>query len=483
MKKIFLAGLLTAIFPLFNSCVTNPVTGTKDFMLMSNEQEIALGKQSDPEIVQSMGLYQDKALQQFINEKGQQMAAISHRPDLKYEFKIVDSPVVNAFAVPGGYVYFTRGIMAHFNNEAEFAGVLGHEIGHITARHSARQYSKSMLGQLGLMAGMIASPTFARYGEQAQQGLALLFLKFGRDAERQSDDLGVEYSTKIGYDARQMAGFFKTLARMSGGEGEAVPDFLSTHPNPANRSEAVTDKAAEWQKTVNDKSLKVNRESYLKLIDGMVYGEDPKQGFVENNTFYHPELKFQQAVPTGWQTQNSPQQLVMAPKTGKAVMILTMAPEKSLEQAARQLVEKNQLHVVESKKTTVNGLSAVAVVADQQQQQSRQQQPGIRALIYMIAYGGNVYNLMGISSDKDFTTYFPTFQSSINSFKQLTDASKLNKKPERVRIKTVKRSGTLSQALTDFGMKADRMKELSLLNGMDPKDKVQQGALIKVLSE
>jgi predicted Zn-dependent protease len=293
----------------------------------------------------------------------------------------------------------------------------------------------------------------------------------------------VEYSTKIGYDARQMAGFFQTLARMSGGEGEAVPDFLSTHPNPANRYEAVTNKAAEWQKTVNDKSLKVNRESYLKLLDGMVYGEDPKQGFVENNTFYHPELKFQQTVPTGWQTQNTPQQFAMAPKTGKAVMTLTMAPEKSPEQAVRQFVEKNKLNVVESKKTNVNGLSAIAVVADQQQQQSQQQQPGIRALIYMIAYGGNVYNLMGISSDNDFTTYLPTFQSSINSFKQLTDASKLNKKPERVRIKTVKRAGTLSQALTDLGMKPDKMKELSLLNGMDPKDKVQQGSLIKVLSE
>ncbi len=140
-----------------------------------------------------------------MEEKGQKMAAISHRNDLTYEFKIVDSPFINAFAVPGGYVYFTRGIMAHFNNEAEFAGVLGHEICHIAARHSAKQYSKSMLAQVGLIAGMVVAPELAQFAQLAQQGVGLLFLKFGREAERESDKLGVEYSTKIGYDAGEMA--------------------------------------------------------------------------------------------------------------------------------------------------------------------------------------------------------------------------------------------------------------------------------------
>ena len=126
---IILGGLM------LSTCAVNPVTGKKELMFMSEEQEIALGQQSDPSIVAMYGLYEDETLQEFINKKGQEMAAISHRPHLKYEFKILDSPVVNAFALPGGYVYFTRGILAHFNNEAEFAGVLGHEIGHITARH------------------------------------------------------------------------------------------------------------------------------------------------------------------------------------------------------------------------------------------------------------------------------------------------------------------------------------------------------------
>ncbi|HYG38475.1 MAG TPA: M48 family metalloprotease [Cytophagales bacterium] len=194
-------------------------------MLLSKSQEIAMGKQSDPDIVNFFGIYEDPTLQKFIKEKGEQMVAVSHRKGLDYEFKIVDSPVVNAFAVPGGYVYFTRGIMAHFNNEAEFAGVLGHEIGHITARHSAQQYSQSMLAQVGLVVGMVISPEFAQFADIAQSGVQLLFLKFGRDHERQSDKLGVEYSTKIGYDAQEMADFFQTLDRIGTGRGRRGSRF------------------------------------------------------------------------------------------------------------------------------------------------------------------------------------------------------------------------------------------------------------------
>ena len=193
MKRLASISLMVIVLLIADSCAKNPVTGKNELMLMSKDQEIALGQQSDPEIVAFFGLYQDEELQKFIDVKGKEMAAISHRPDLPFEFKIVDSPVVNAFAVPGGYVYFTRGIMAHFNNEAEFAGVLGHEIGHVTARHSAKQYSNAMLGQIGLVAGSIISPEFAQFADIASTGLQLLFLKFARDAESQSDKLGVEY--------------------------------------------------------------------------------------------------------------------------------------------------------------------------------------------------------------------------------------------------------------------------------------------------
>ena len=357
-------ALLT--FFLIDSCAKNPVTGKREFMLISKKQEQAMGDQADPDIVRQFGLYNDAQLQNFINQKGNEMARISHRPDLKYEFKIMDSPVVNAFALPGGYVYFTRGIMAHFNNEAEFAGVLGHEIGHITARHSAKQYSKAILGQAGLILGVIVSEKFRPYAESASQGMQLLFLKFGRDNESQSDMLGVQYSTTIGYDSENMAHFFKTLSRLSG-EGGGVPTFLSTHPDPLDRFEKVGELTKEAQQP--GKQYQENRNSYLQMIDGLVYGEDPRQGYVLNSTFYHPELKFQFPVPGGWKTANSPTQFQMAPESGDAMMILTLAQGSDLNAAAQAFVQNNQLTLKESRNVDVNGFPALAVISDQIQQQ------------------------------------------------------------------------------------------------------------------
>lgn len=484
MKRLGFSSIIVIVFLLLDSCAKNPVTGKSELMLLSKDQEIAMGQQSDPEIVAFFGLYEDERLQNFIKQKGQEMASISHRPELPYEFKIVDSPVVNAFAVPGGFVYFTRGIMAHFNNEAEFAGVLGHEIGHITARHSAKQYSRAMLGQVGLVAGSVISPEFAQFADVAAQGLQLLFLKFGRDAESQSDKLGVEYSTKIGYDASEMAGFFSTLDRLSAESGQEVPTFLSTHPDPADRERRVAKLAADWRKKTNAANLEVDRENYLKMIDGIIYGEDPKQGFVENNVFYHPVLRFQFAVPGGWRVQNTPQQVQMVPQDGRAVMLLTLAQGSSLQAAAQTAVQNYQIKVLESRETRVNGLPAVIVVGDQQSQQQQQQQAAqatARIMMYFIQHGGNIYNLIGASSVADFNGYAQLFQATMNTFGELTDPSKINKQPERVRIKSVPQSGTLGQAFTRLGVNQDRMQELAVLNGMMLDDRVESGMLIKVV--
>ncbi|MFD2162985.1 M48 family metalloprotease [Paradesertivirga mongoliensis] len=479
MKRYILIPSLIATMFMMNTCAVNPVTGKKQVVLMSEEQEIAMGKEADPQIIAQYGLYEDKALQDFINQKGKAMAAVSHRPSLDYHFRIVDSEVINAFAVPGGYVYFTRGIMAHFNDEAQFAGVLGHEIGHITARHSVIQQRNAMLGQIGLIAGMVISPEFGQFAQQASQGLGLLFLKFGRDDERQSDQLGVEYSSKIGYDAQQMADFFTTLERSSARSGaEELPDFLSSHPNPGSRNATVTKLAAEWQQKLSLNNPQVNRNSYLQRINGMIYGEDPKQGFVENSAFYHPVLKFQFQIPSGWAHQNSPQTFQMAPRDGKAMMMLTMAPGKSLQEAANAVLQQNQLTVVESRETTVNGLRAIAMVADQ-----RQEQGTLRTLSYLIQYGDAIYLMLGVSNAANFNAYSQYFSNTMQSFKQLTDAAKLNKKPERVRIKTVSSATTLEQALRTFGAPAARLEEFAILNGMTLKDRLPAGTLIKVISE
>lgn len=477
--------IFISAFTIFTSCSRNPVTGKKELSFMSESQEIAMGKQSDPSIVEQFGLYQNPTLQAFITEKGKQMAAISHRPNLPYEFKILDSPVVNAFAVPGGYVYFTRGIMGHFNNEAEFAGVLGHEIGHVTAKHAARQQRDQLIGQITLMGGIIFSEKFRQFADVAQQGVGLLLLKNSRDHESESDKLGVEYSTKIGYDAHQMAGFFKTLKKLSAKDG-AIPTFFSTHPDPEDRFNKTNQMATDIQKTLDPATLKVNRNNYLRMIDGIVYGEDPKQGYVENNVFYHPELKFQFNTPASWQVLNSPAQVQMAPSDGKAVMTLGLAAGSNLQDAKNQIVAENKLSVLESSNVNVNGLNAIAmlseVLADATQQQTGQAADPLKVLTYLIEYNGMIYKFHGLSSKKDFNNYFGQFQNTMKSFKVLTDASKINKQPTLIKIVEAKQNMSLQQIFNNHNMPSARHNELALLNGLEINAMVESGTLVKVFS-
>lgn len=483
MKKVFVL-LAISLGAAFTQCARNPVTGKKQVVFMSEAQEIAMGQEADPQIIAQYGLYENKDLQDFINEKGKAMAAVSHRPQLDYKFRIVDSEILNAFAVPGGYVYFTRGIMAHFNDEAQFAGVLGHEIGHITARHSVVQQRNAMLGQLGIIAGLVISPEFAQFAETASQGLSLLFLKFGRDDERQGDQLGVEYSTKIGYDAHQMANFFTTLERQGAKSGAAeLPEFLSTHPNPGDRHNTVDKLANEWQSKLNVKTPAINRNAYLKRIEGLVYGEDPRQGFLENSVFYHPELRFQFPVPQGWNYQNTPQRVQMAPADGRALMYLTLATGNSLEEAARGMAQANGLQIVQLQQTSVNGLDAVVMVADAIPQQQTQQQQPLRTLSYFIKQGNNMYQILGVSASANFSAFQPSFLNTMRGFKVLTDAAKINRQPERIRIKTIASNVTLEQALKTYGMPSSRLEELAILNGMQLKDVVEKGTMIKIIGQ
>lgn len=476
------------------SCSRNPVTGKKELIFMSQEQEIALGAQSHPSVVATMGLYDDTKLQNFINEKGKAMAAISHRPDLPYQFYIVDSPVVNAFAVPGGYVYFTRGIMAHFNNSAEFTGVLGHEIGHITARHSARQQTTQVLGTVGLMAGMVLSDKVRQMGDQAMQGLQMVLLSYSRAHESESDKIGVGYSGKIGYDAREMAQFFGTLKRLSDKSGQSIPTFMSTHPDPGDRQNNVNQMAQEYQKA-NPGTYLVERDSYLRMIDGIVYGNDPKQGFVENWNFYHPELKFQFPVPRDWQYENTPIQFQMAAKDGKSMMMLTVAEGKTLEEAAQKVVKNYNFKVLENKNTTINGIPALAMVSQIQpeQQQGAQtttaQTPAqdpktvVQVGTWLLQYNGMILAIHGMAYAPAFNDSYGTFRGVAEGFKTLNDPDKLNRKPERIRIKTVTRTASFKDTMKSFGMPDNRIDELGILNQMQPTDNVTQGTLIKVISK
>jgi predicted Zn-dependent protease len=472
------AGFLTG-------CSRNPVTGKKELILMSKDQETALGAQSHPSVVATMGLYDDKKIQAAFSEKGQQMAKISDRTGINYQFFVVDSPVVNAFAVPGGYVYFTRGIMAHFNNEAEFAGVLGHEIGHIAARHSARQQTGQILSQVGVVAGMVVSETVRSMADQVQQSLGLLMLSYSRAHETEADEIGVKYSSKIGYDAHQMADFFGTLKRISEKSGQSIPTFQSTHPDPGDRKKKVDGLATKYQ-AENPGKYNIERDSYLRKIDGLIYGNDPKQGFVENGQFYHPELKLQFPVPGDWQYENSPAQFQMAAKDGKSMMLFTMAEGKTLDEAVAAVTKNYGLQVSENNKTTINGNPAVALISKQAAQEGQAAQTAettTQVASWLIQYGGNIYAIHGVSSAAAFGTNLGQFRSVAQGFKSVTDASILNRQPDRVRIKTVQRAGTLRDALKDNNQPDKILDEVAIINGMELSDKVDKGMLIKTLGK
>ena len=484
MKKILIFCVISTFIM---SCARNPVTGKREISFMSEGQEKQMGAEYHPQILAEYGEYKDEKLEAFVNDRGQKMAAISHRPALGFTFKVVDSPIVNAFAVPGGYVYFTRGIMAHFNNEAEFAGVLGHEIGHVTARHANEMQTRQILTQLVLIGGMIASEAFRQFAEPASQAAGMLLMKYSRDNESQSDKLGVEYSTHIGYNSKEMANFFNTLQRLSGGDGR-LPTFMSTHPDPGDRYNAVKSytQLVHESKGIKPADLKINRDEYLRLIDGIIHGEDPRQGYFENNMFYHPELKFLFRTPANWQKVNSPQSVQMAPQDGKALMRLTLAQGADPNTAAQNFVKENGVNVIESSTNPVNGLQTVAIVGEvvpqtQQGQQQQQQQQPLSVIAYFYKHGNMVYQMIGVSAKNDFNTYVQTFRNTLTSFGVLTDPSKINVLPTRIKIVSARRNYTLQEGLQDYGMLQNKFNELALLNGMQLTDQIQAGSLFKVL--
>jgi len=488
MKKLNIPVLITLFLTtllLVISCAVNPVTGKRQLMLMSEEQEVALGVSYNPQVLATFGVYPDNDIQNFVQTKGTEMGKISHRPNLEYYVKVVDSHVVNAFAVPGGYIYLTRGILAQLNNEAELMGVLAHEMGHIAARHTVATQSKQQMAQLLLIGGMIASEKFAQYAQYALQGMQLLFLSFSRDDERQADALGVEYSSKLGYDAHKMADFFKVLQKMSLSESEGgIPTFLSTHPDPGDRYNDVNRQASEWQTQLNLGTYKVNQDLYLQLIDGIIYGEDPKQGYVEGNVFYHPELRFKFAFPAGWKLENSPRQVSITPPDGKALMLFTLSNQKTLESAVDTTIAQYGLTLQGSKKTTINGLPAILTQCKQvSQDQSTGAKQTNMVISYFISHGGLIYVFHGVSTEADFNTYGDIMNSSMATFSNLTDASKINVKPQRIRVVKVQRTGPLSDAFAYYRVPQSQYGELALLNDLELTDQVQSGKLIKIVGE
>jgi predicted Zn-dependent protease len=449
------------------ACVRNPVTGKRQLSLVSKEQEIALGKQGAAQVEQSIGRYPDPRIQAYVESVGKRMAAASERPDLPWSFTVLDDPTVNAFALPGGPVFVTRGILTYMTSEAELASVIGHEIGHITARHSAEQLSKAQLAQVGLGVGMILSEDLRPYGQLAGAGLQLVFLKFGRDAERQADELGFRYMVGQRYDPREMAQVFRMLDRQSAiAGGGRLPEWLSTHPNPGGRAE----KAAERAAAVKDlEGRRVEREAYLAHLDGMVFGENPRQGFFQGNAFLHPDLKFRMDFPEGWKTQNTAAAVVAVSPQQDAALQLVPAGKLSPEQARAKFFSQEGVKPLGIGAGGGGGAAAFEAATEQ---------GALRGMVSFVSHGGATYGLVGFTPAGKLEAYAPAFERAFATFRPLTDPAALAVQPARIELVKVPRDMTIAEFMKAFPSGA-KPEQIALANGLAEGERLAAGRMAK----
>lgn len=452
------------------ACAVNPATGRRQLMLVSEGQEITMGREADPEVVGQFGLYPDSVLQRYVAGLGDRLALLAERPALPWTFRVVDDPIVNAFALPGGFIYVTRGIMAYFNSEAELVAVLGHEIGHVTARHSAQQLSQQQLAQVSLVAGMVLAPELQDFAGLAQAGLGLLFLKFSRDDEREADDLGLRYMTAARYDAREMPNVFAMLARVSQGSGGGrAPAWLSTHPDPADRQARIQQQIAGQSFA----GTAVNRDPYLRRLDGLIFGPDPRQGFFREERFLHPELRFQIAFPVGWRTSNQRQAVLAQSPSQDALIQLTLAEEPTPSRAVSAFVGRQGIRAGAVRSHAINGLPAASARFE-----AITQRDTLAGVASAVAYEGNVYRVVGLAAATRWARYELAVTGSIETFDRLTDRAALAVQPLRLEIVTLDRPMTLREFAARYPSQVS-LESLALLNGVEPAGQLEAGRLVK----
>lgn len=458
-------------------CATNPVTGKRELSLVSSDQELQIGKEGYQAVLQEYGAYGHTRLQSYVDSIGQALAKVSHRPDLDWRFTLLDDPTVNAFAMPGGYIYITRGILAHLNSEAQLAGVLGHEIGHVTARHSAQRITQQQIAGLGLGIASIFVRGFGQYSDAAQTALGLMFLKYGRDDENQADQLGVDYSTKAGWDAREIPGTYATLRRVGERSGSRLPTFLSTHPDPGDRENRT--RALAQTAVAGKTGLIVKQRAYVTALDGITFGPDPRQGYFEGSRFFHPEMRFEITLPSGWKTANTRQAVLAGEPNNQAQMQLTLADAGALSPSAyvSQLQSSGKLLDARGSSETIGGFSAwVGVILVQGSDGSRRQ----LFATFIRRSPEQMFQILGVTAQPGDDNE-SRIAASARTLRPLSDPSRLNVSPARVDIVEVNQAGTFRQVAGRQGNLAIDLDELAILNNVEVEEELRRGELVKLV--
>ena len=482
----FKALLLLLSALLIYACVSDivPATGERRYLGYTWQQETEIGKEASKEIAALFGTYRDARVERYVTEVGNRVLATSHlrRPgadervrNTPVNFGVLDSPIINAMALPGGYIYVTRGMLAHLNEEDQLAMVLAHEIGHVAALHAARQAWQQKIGQGLLLGGAVLSQGLGlpaqdilNLGSMAAQ---LVFLRYSREDELEADKLGAEYASAAGYDPREVIAFFQTLDRIQEKEGQGMPSFLSTHPNPGDRIQRIqqmTGPSGQKRPAVDSR--------YLNTVENLVIGEDPRQGFVEGNVYYHPDLRFRFPVPRGFKVINQPTQVVMVEGQNRAILGFTSTGEKSPDAAAAKFLSQPGLRVIERSPTRSNGLPAFAAVADAQMENKQV----VRLMVYFVEYRGSVYQFVGYTGQQAFNSFRGAFLQTMQGFGELQDSRMLNRQPVRIHLQTVSRAATFRDLIPSSLPAPFTAQEVAILNQVELNQEIGSRRILKV---
>lgn len=494
-KKWLLGGLVAATLVGCGTKSVNPVTGREERSVMSEADEVREGAKAHQEILKEYGVLKNDRVQNYVNDIGQRLAKLSHRSQLKWTFTVLDSPEINAFALPGGYVYLTRGIMAYLDSEADLAGVVGHEIGHVTARHGAqratRQQDAALVGLLGGLFGAVLDAKGGggigqQIGQVTQAAAAGNIARYGREQELQADGLGAEYLSRVNYDPRNMIDVIRVLkdqerfaADVARAEGRPAPQggnsWLASHPSNDQRLEAIARVAAQYQ--TNKNYADEGRLRYLQIIDGMPFGESPEQGLTRGRNFYHSTLNFAMTSASGWRIVNDTEQLNFMSPAGDAALIVQLAPPNAGRN--HEEIIRNVFKPVSGRtdRYTLNGLQAThftgAVAA----------QGGQRGIELTVATGASGQNYLMIYAAKDPTALQrsrATMREIEGSFRGMTAQDAAAAKPWVLRTTGLPRGG-----FTDLARAAPMTtlpeQHLRLMNGVYSTGSIQPGSLVKIV--
>ena len=446
---------------------------------MSEAQEVAIGREQDTEVRKEMGVYGDRELQDYVAGIGLELARGSERPHLPWHFAVVDVPAINAFALPGGYIYITRGILPFLHDEAQLAGVLGHEIGHVTARHAARQYSRATGAQVGLILGSIFLPGGADIAQLGSAGLGLLFLKNGRDAEAEADRVGVRYAARAGWDPAGVPQMLATLGRVEElSDNKGVPNWLATHPAPEDRvarvQNFVRDAEAGATRFVTD------RDGFLRRIDGLIFGDNPEEGVVRSGSFLHAGLRFAVEFPTGWDITNGATEVVAKQPGTPISMVLRTIQQPvggTIEDVARASMQRAGFHPRSGSQATINGLSAFEGTYEG----TLPDLGRVTMRAAHVRHDRDVYLIAGIAPVDEYPRVEADFSRALQSFRPLTRAEADAIHPNSIDLYTAREGDTWQSIAQQAGEGVINATTLAIMNGHAVNDQPRPSERLKIV--